>query len=124
MIPVVRVKAGVLFTKIAPAGFRILRAFDQTATSLGIDLEVTSACDGEHSGPADPHHSGEAYDLHTQSYTSETKAKILDTIIRILGTEYFYTFLEDAGTPNEHIHSQRKRGTVFPPVGTNGNLSA
>lgn len=56
---VIRVKDGVLFLKIAPAGFRILSAIDQVAQALSLDLVITSGTDGEHSGPLDPHHRGE-----------------------------------------------------------------
>lgn len=114
MIPVVRVKDGVLFTKIAPGGFRILRALDETSTSEMIDLEITSACDGEHSGPNDPHHRGEAYDVRTHDFDDNTKNRVLGSIIRILGPAFF-AFLESPGTDNEHIHVQVKKGTVFPP---------
>jgi hypothetical protein len=113
---VVRVKEGVLFTVIAPAGFRILSAIDQTAASMGRDLTITSACDGMHSGPDDPHKTGEAYDVRTQDLPDDQKTVLLHGIISTLGWTYFYAFLEDAGTINEHLHCQRKKGTVYPPT--------
>ena|SRR5258708_40052258 len=112
---VVRVKPGVLFTVIAPGGFRILSAIDQTAYTLGIDLTITSACDGEHSGPDDPHHRGEAYDIRTHDLTIEQKNDILNEIMNnIFDWDHFYGFLESPDTDNEHIHIQVKKGTVYP----------
>jgi hypothetical protein len=113
---VVRLKDGVLFSVIAPAGFRILSAIDQTAEAMGRDLEITSACDGVHSGtPEEPHHSGEAYDVRTHDFPSEQfKQMVLEGIMQRLDPERFFGFLEDSGTDNEHIHCQRKKGTVYP----------
>jgi hypothetical protein len=109
---VLHVKDGVLFTKIAPGGFRILSAIDDTAQKLNVDLTITSACDGVHSGPNDPHHRGEAYDVRTHDI-DVTKAAVLFSIRGILG-DAFFAFLEDEGTDNEHIHAQVKKGTTFP----------
>jgi hypothetical protein len=111
---VVRTKPGVLFTVIAPGGFRILSAIEQTAQKLDCDLTITSACDGQHSGPDDPHHRGEAYDVRTHDFTPEQKDQVLAEIMAILGWDHFYGFLEAAGSDNEHAHFQVKKGTVYP----------
>lgn len=116
---VVRVKPGVSFAVIAPAGFRILAAIDHCSVVLKQDLTITSACDGEHSGPYDPHHKGEAFDVRSSDVSN--KQQFLDTLLFQLNgeigrsTPYFYAFLEDEGTPNEHFHIQRKKGIVYPP---------
>jgi hypothetical protein len=111
---VVRTKAGVLFFQIAPAGFRILSAIDQTAAALSTDLVITSGTDGEHSGPADPHHTGEAYDVRSQGFSPELKQAILNGVMVKLGFDRFYGFIEDPGTDNEHFHFQRKKDTTYP----------
>src|SRR5258708_14239914 len=100
-IGVVKVKQGVQFAIIAPAGFRILAAIDQTAAALGHDLEITSACDGIHSGtPEEPHHSGEAYDIRTHDFPSEQfKELVLTSIMRRLDSDRFFAFIELPGTP-------------------------
>lgn len=116
MVPVVRVKDGVEFTKIAPAGFRILEALNRAARSFGSDLTITSACDGEHSGPNDPHHRGEAYDVRSHDFAPVSKPTALRTIMANLPDESFFGFLEDEGTANEHFHIQVRKGTVYPPV--------
>jgi hypothetical protein len=111
---VVQVKSNVLFTVIAPGGFRILSAIDQCAAKLDSDLVITSGCDGEHSGPADPHHSGNAYDVRSHDFTPEQKDQVLAQIMTILGWDRFYGFLESPNTDNEHFHFQVKKGTVYP----------
>lgn len=115
---VVRVKPGVLFTVIAPGGFAILAALDYAAFVLDEDITITSACDGEHSGPDDPHHKGEAYDIRTHDLMSEEqKEDLLEAVQNELnghGVGKFYSFIEDPGTPNEHIHVQVAKGTTYP----------
>jgi hypothetical protein len=112
---VVYIKPGVLFTKIAPGGFRILAAIDATADGNKCDLTITSACDGEHSGPNDPHHRGEAYDVRSHNLDDALKSRVLKDIQFFLGPESFFAFLEDPGTDNEHFHIQVKKDTVYPP---------
>lgn len=107
------VKSGVLFSLIAPGGFRIISAIDQTSAALNLDLVLTSACDGMHSGPDDPHHRGEAYDLRSHDFTDDQKSTILSEVMRTLGDKFF-GFLESPGTDNEHFHFQVKKGTVYP----------
>ena len=115
---VVRVKPGVLFTVIAPGGFAILSALEYSAAELGEDITITSACDGEHSGPDDPHHKGEAYDVRTHDLmTTEQKEDLLVAVENELATRKvhgFYAFIEDPGTDNEHIHVQVAKGTTYP----------
>ena len=106
-------KDGVLFSRIAPGGFRILSAIDQTAASLDLDLIITSACDGAHSGPMDPHHMGAAYDVRSHNLTQDQKDKVLASIMAILGTPFF-GFIEDPGGDNEHLHIQVRKGTSYP----------
>lgn len=111
---VVRVKPGVLFIIIAPGGFRMLAAVDQAADKSEFDLTITSACDGEHSGPSDPHHRGEAYDLRTHDLGIAQKQSLLDLVMSFLDKERFYGFIESPNTDNEHIHIQVRKGTTYP----------
>lgn len=113
MIPCVRVKEGVQFTLIAPGGFRILAALESAVAHIAHDLTISSACDGQHSGPGDPHHEGKAYDVRTWDLPDKHLA--LAAIINFLGEIHFYSFLEDPGTENEHIHSQVRHGMMYPP---------
>lgn len=112
MNPCVRVKPGVLFTVIAPGGFRILAAIESTAAHIAHDLTITSACDGDHSGPDDPHHRGEAYDIRTHDLPNKTLA--LEAIRNFLDPVRFFAFLEDPDTDIEHIHVQVRRGMLYP----------
>ena len=109
---VIRVKSGVEFTVISPGGFRILAALVKVATIIGHDITITSGTDGTHSGPADPHHFGLAYDIRIHDLPDP--ADILIDIIAELGNINFYTFIEDANTVNAHIHCQVAKGTVYP----------
>ena len=83
MIPVLRDKEGVQYTRIAPAGHRLLAALDNACVQLGFDLTITSACDGAHSGPNDPHHTGEAYDV--RSHGIEDKDAVLLAVLNQFG---------------------------------------
>ena len=111
---IVKVKEGVEFTRIAPGGFRLLEAIAWTALNTRIDLTITSACDGAHSGPDDPHHRGEAYDLRSHDMLPHQKQDVLQTLGAALEANRFYCFLEAEGTPNEHFHLQVKKGTTYP----------
>ena len=110
---VVRVKPGVQFSAIAPGGFRILSAIDQAAAEFNCDLFITSGTDGAHSGPDDPHHRGEAYDIRSHEFNGEEKQNILLYLRRLLGSQ-FYVFLEAEDTENEHFHAQVTKGTTYP----------
>lgn len=111
-MPVLMSKPGVLFTVIAPAGFQILTAINRAAVIIGHDITVTSACDGEHSGPDDPHHRGEAYDFRTHDLPDKNLA--LATIKSLLDYDKFFAWIEDEDTPNEHIHVQLRHGMSYP----------
>lgn len=102
----------VRFTKISPAGFHILSALEMTALRLGQDLVITSACDGTHTGPEDPHPLGRAYDVRTHDHPEPKR--VVEVTQLYLGTEKFYAFLENAGTPNEHMHVQLRHGIMYP----------
>lgn len=114
MIPCVRVKEGVQFAVIAPGGFVILAAIQMAAIALSRDLIITSGTDGEHSGPDDPHHRGEAYDVRTND-VPDRNAELM-AIKLGLPPANFFAFIEDEGTENEHIHAQVRKGTVYPPA--------
>ena len=109
-------------TSLAPAGARILDALKQVAKIVPFDVMITSARDGVHSGPNDPHKLGEAFDIRTNTLSAPQKAELLKLIQGALyppGTSLwsperrFYAFLESPGQPNEHIHVQRRLGTTY-----------
>lgn len=108
---VVRIKDGVCFSKVVPGSVRLLAAIDHASRIA--DLTITSACDGQHSGPNDPHHRGEAYDVRTHDLSEDDKNHVLAVIKEFLG-DRFFAFLEAEGTDNEHIHCQVRKGTTFP----------
>jgi hypothetical protein len=110
-----RAKEGVMFKLLTPEGLHILNALTEVSGALGIDLTITSACDGMHSGPDDPHHKGNAYDVRSKDI--EDKEAVLTKIMEALGdnpqpssggyvTAKYFGWLEAAGTDNEHYHFQ------------------
>lgn len=109
----VLVKPGADIADMAPAGVLILSALKQAARKLQIDLTVTSGRDGEHSGPADPHHAGEALDIRSHDVDPALRLQVLDAVLYALGRDRFFGFLEAAGTSNEHFHIQRRKNTTF-----------
>lgn len=127
---VLRVKPGVAFAPIAPAGFRLLGALDRVARSLAHDLTITAGSDSH--PPSDPHSLGNAYDIRTHDLTPEQKAHVLRAVLLDLhesdmdaplevsgglATMYFFGWLEHPGTPNEHLHFQLRKGIpLYPPV--------
>lgn len=110
---VLHVKPGVDFgTEFAPAGARILEVLKGLVRSYSFDVTITSARDGRHSGPTDPHHTGEAFDIRTHDLSEPARTLLLADLKAGLGGR-FYAFLEAPGTPNEHIHCQRRQRTVY-----------
>lgn len=109
----VTIKPGARFDVIAPAGFAILEAIKIVSAETGIDLVITSGTDGTHSGPDDPHKTGEAYDVRTHDLTPMQKNYVFDTLKMYLDEDDFYGTIEDLGGTNEHMHWQRKKGTKF-----------
>lgn len=107
---VVRFKEGVTIVP-SPAGARILAALDYTAQFRNRDVTVTSGSDGDHSGPDDPHHHGNAYDVRT--HDDPDKYHLWQTIANRLSEispGKFFSFIEDPNTDNEHIHCQLRHG--------------
>lgn len=122
------VKNGVEFTRIAKAGARLLAALDVTARRLKIDLTITCACEGH--PETDPHFVGEAYDVRTKNLTDDVKRRVLKQVMLELvdgdnpmdapiaasgglGTLHFWGWIEHPGADNEHLHVQRRHGTVY-----------
>lgn len=115
----VKIKPGVKFGPeggppvIAPAGFLILQAIKAASKQLNIDLTITSGTDGAHSGPADPHHFGEAYDIRSHDFPAALRPAVVKAVMDQLGWKQFYGYIEAPGTDNEHFHFQRKKDTTF-----------
>lgn len=119
------VKDGVDFgTSLAPAGAQILSVLKTLVKAYSFDVTITSARDGVHSGPDDPHHSGEAFDLRTHDLTAAQAALLLHDLQTALypGARRFFAFLEASGTDNTHIHVQRRSGTTYSALDYLNNL--
>lgn len=106
-----KIKPGVEFV-VAPAGIAIIQALKNTSKILGLDLTITSGSDGIHSGPNDPHHKGEAYDIRSHDLQPNDRRRVLSIVMNQLGNEFF-GFLEDEHTSNEHFHIQLAKSIEF-----------
>lgn len=112
----ISVKDGVEFgTELAPAGCQILSVLKTLVETYPFDVTITSARDGAHSGPDDPHHSGEAFDLRVNDLTPAQASTLLRDLQARLYRDprRFFAFLEASGTSNQHIHVQRRSGTTY-----------
>jgi hypothetical protein len=98
----------------------MLSALDMIARQTRHDLTITSGTDGQHSGPDDPHHKGNAFDVRTHDLPD--KQIFLNRLKLFLGEEKFYVFIEDPDEvthadpdhSNEHIHLQLRHGMEYP----------
>lgn len=110
------VKPGVEFgTVLAPAGAQILEKLKRIVALYPFDVTITSARDGQHSGPLDPHHSGEAFDLRVHGLSAAQVDLLLTDIKAALYRipRRFFVLLESPGTAQAHIHIQRRSGTLY-----------
>jgi hypothetical protein len=124
---VLRVKTGVAFDRIDPAGFRLLGALDRIVRGQPFDLVITCGTDSHPA--ADPHSLGRAYDVRTHNLTpSQAQFVLREVLLDLqegecdaplevsigLATSRFYGQLERPGEPGEHLHFQQRRGTQYP----------
>lgn len=107
----IKVKSGVTWI-YTPGLFRMLEALKAISVAIAHDLTITSASDGTHSGPTDPHKTGNALDVRSHDLTDEQKQAVLAGLKAEL-TPAFTFFLESPDTPNEHFHIQRTVGTAY-----------
>lgn len=127
MIPVVRVKSGVRFDVIGPAGFALLGVIQSLPGLLNKDITITCGTDF-HTAP-DPHCSGEAYDIAVTGLTADDIHKVMDRF-HDMGPR-FYAQLEvpqgyvvdpslksmavvNAHATGPHMHAQRAKDTSYP----------
>ncbi len=127
--PCIRVKPGVKFGVIAPAGFAILAAVHAACWRLQTDLTIS--CGSEGHPTTDPHSEGAAFDLSVQGLNDPQIIELVMFLRHTLGQRFYATY-ETPGTPREalviadvavknpqatsgHIHIQRARNTVYPP---------
>ena len=126
-LPVVRVKDGVQFARIAPGGMRILGALEAAARVVAEDLWITSACDGGHL-PTSRHYTGEAYDV--RALAPGQTVRVVQVLRQTLGPQF--TVFYESPTPSAdvalravglvnphatapHIHIQVATGVTYPP---------
>mgnify|MGYP001375869642 FL=1 len=116
-----RMKPGAVLGTPAPAGFRLLAATDRASRLVRVDLTLTCGTDSH--GPDDPHTRGEAYDVRTRDLTASQAQRVLRAVLTDLcdedgdqivdtsggfATAHFFGILEA-----DHLHLQRRQGTVY-----------
>ena len=113
------INEGVKITKFTFAGLQILFALEKMG-----DFVITSAEDGTHTGPDDPHHLANAFDVRSRDILNK-EAVLLD-IMNALDdglptessggyvTKHFFGWIEVPGEPNEHYHFQLRKGMTYP----------
>ena len=129
MIHVTRCQPSVRFALIAPAGFRILAAIDSLPALLSRDIFIS--CGTEAHPLADPHSTGEAYDVSVMGWSGVEIETALTALRQTLGPLFYaqYEVQNSASdlTPSRlavvnpnatgsHLHTQRRKGTIYPPV--------
>ncbi len=125
MEPVLLIKPGVTF-KPTWACARLIDALKATAKQLGLVLTITAGSDSH--PPTDVHTIGEALDVRTHDLAPEQKQNVLYELMRQLqhgpmdapiktssglATSRFFAWIENPGQPDEHLHAQRRHGTVY-----------
>jgi|SRR6185369_2670830 len=117
MTPCVRVKDGVKFDRISPAGFKML-AVIQNATYI-FDRDLTITCGTDSHPPTDPHSRGEAYDLRTIGMSDQ----VIKELVAYLKTQLGPLFFVQYETPGvnltataAHIHMQLAQHADYPPL--------
>lgn len=120
----IQIKQGVKFI-YSPGGLSILNALKAISKMMSKDLTITSGADGIHfdgeksfsdsnkPNPADPHYSGNAYDVRSHDFDDTTKQQFLANLNNLLPRDKFYYYLENPKTADEHFHIQTKKGTIF-----------
>lgn len=130
LIPGDAVASALPISHLAPAGVRMLGALDALARRFQHDIVVTTT-DGNHP-PSDPHSLGEAFDVRTKGLPTtmgrsvllqallleladpdESPAPVPGIALENLATRRFYGQIENPDADNEHLHIQRRNGTVY-----------
>lgn len=107
-------KPSVRFKTFTPALTYILDKVRRTAerTSHVPEVVITSANDSTHS-PNSRHYTDEAIDLRTKNFPTEAAKRAFAAQLRVELGDAFTVLYESAGTPNEHLHVQVRKGRSF-----------
>lgn len=103
-----RTLSTVRFKQFTPALLRLLRAIYTVCP----DAVITSANDGGHMAGS-RHYTNEALDLRCKHLATEAEKRALAAALRAELGPAFTVLYEDPGGPNQHVHLQPKRGTIY-----------
>lgn len=114
-----------------PAGARMLSALDRATGVLRTNLTLTAGTNGKHSGPADPHYRGCAFDVgvaNLQAFQVKQLKIFLESVLGNLFTVLYETPSEpkdptlapiayvNPGASGPHLHLQPAKGSTWPPA--------
>lgn len=97
-----RLKPGVRILDMRPEIAVAMIVCKSIVESYGAEFVVTSVKDGRHMHGS-LHYEGMAMDVRSKSIPADKRVECRDRMKESLGDE-FDVLLEQAGTPNEHLH--------------------
>ena len=105
----------VRFTELTPALVRIESALlDVAATRTDPDvIWITAIQNGKHM-PTSWHYRNAALDFFTERGVAFVDVESFVADLRLALGPAFTVLHEDAGTPNEHVHTQVRKGITYP----------
>lgn len=109
----VRFKEGARVHVLTPALLRIFTVVVQADAYFPEDMVITSVNDSTAHRPDSAHYRDEAIDLRCNDRPHHVDLDLLRFLEGTLGPK-FTVLYEAAGTPNEHIHIQLKKGRTWP----------
>jgi hypothetical protein len=130
-IPVLAFAPGVtLVTPPRPAGSRLLGSIERAARACGVTLTVT--CGSDSHPKDDPHTLGEAFDIGVAGFSVLLIQALLLFLRTDLGPRFYVQYevptltgvpealraiaVVNPGATGPHLHAQRAKSTVYPPV--------
>ena len=105
-------KDGVRFKAFTPALVRILAVVLDADRHFPEHMVITSANDATHA-PTSAHYRDEAIDLRCNDRPKHVDLELCRFLEGTLGPRFLVLY-EGAGTPNEHIHIQLRKGAHWP----------
>ena len=98
-MPTVSLKRGVFITGSHPCIFAMIDAAKKAYYFLGMDVVITSGCEGTHSTKS-LHYQGKALDFRTRHLTDGERVEIMDRMKADLGEDY------DILYEGDHFHCE------------------
>jgi hypothetical protein len=105
-------KTSARVARLTPALVHIFQAVVSADGAFAEDMVITSVNDSRHA-PGSAHYRDVAVDLRCNDRVRATDEALCDFLEMALGPKFLVLY-EGAGTPNEHIHIQLRKGQTWP----------